>query len=312
MSGGWIGAATLVDCAAEGTTAHRVWSGRTAWIERFGEDFLLSDPEGDERIVGELGRWAASMGLRAGRVFLRKLIKQPGERDLPRLVMGDENADRKITASERGLQFEVNFSAGYSVGLFCDQRLNRAYLERLRPGRVLNCFAYTCAFSVAAARAGAETLSVDLAPKALDTGRRNFELNGLGGAGHRFFADDVFNVLPRLARRGERFDAVVLDPPTFSRGKAGRVFRANADFARLVELARTVVADGGRLLLSTNAKEIDESELVRLAPESRLDADAPVSDRSLPGTSATAWLVCRGGWNLTPPSGAGDNVPYLN
>ncbi len=290
MSPGWIDAAELIDRAAEESTAHRVWSGRNAWIDRFENDFLLSDPDGNDQMVGELLRWGAVAGRKVERVFLRKLVKQPGESDLPLLVEGDGHADRRIVASERGLRFEISFEAGYSVGLFCDQRMNRAYLESLRPERVLNCFAYTGAFSVAAARAGAETLSVDLAAKALETAGRNFDLNGLRSERHRFFVDDVFSVLPRLARRGERFDAIVLDPPTFSRGKAGRVFRVAEDFGRLVDMARAVLTEGGRLLLSTNVRGLDAVGLSQLAGGMHRDVKSPEADGCRPGTSTTVWM----------------------
>ncbi len=290
MTSGWIAASVLRDLAAEGTTAHRVWSGRGSWIERFGEDFLVSDPDGDDGMVRECRAWADANGLGVGRIFLRTLVRQPGRDDVPRLVEGDAGAGTRSMATERGLRFEIDFGAGYSVGLFCDQRENRAWLESVRPGRVLNCFAYTGAFSVAAARAGAETLSVDLAAKALETGRRNLELNGLADGRHRFFADDVFAVLPRLARRGERFDAVVLDPPTFSRGKGGRIFRAADDYERLVELAVDVLADGGRMLLSTNSREFDRDSLGRVAAGLRVDEGAPSSEGVLPGTSSTVWV----------------------
>ncbi len=291
MSGEWISPGNLKRLAAEGTTAHRVWTGRSAWIERFGDDFLISDPAGHAVNLAELGDWAAAAGLAIGRVFVRKLVKQPGEDDVPLLVRGDQSGDLGAVVLERGLRFSVNFAAGYSVGLFCDQRENRAFLESLNSRRVLNCFAYTCAFSVAAARAGAETLSVDLSKRSLATGRRNFELNGLErSASHRFIADDVFAVLPRLARRGEEFDVIVLDPPTFSRGAGGKVFRAAEGFASLVELGCRVLAEGGRMLLSTNARDLGSSELRQFAAGLSVDRSAPVGGDPLQGCSSFVWV----------------------
>ncbi len=290
MSRGWIDKTALSQLEAEGTTAHRVWTGGSSWIERFGSDYVLSDPTGDEAMAGELREWVAGSGLDLRRIFSRTLVKQPGESDLPRLIAGDETAEKSAVVKERGLRFSVDFSAGYSAGLFCDQRTNRAHLETIEPERVLNCFAYTCAFSVAAARAGAETLSVDLASKALDTGRRNFELNGMAGKRHRFFADDVFSVLPRLARRAEVFDVIILDPPTFSRGKGGRVFRADDDFQRLLELALPLLTKGGSLLASTNSRRRGAVDLGRLGTGLRPDPLSPFNDGNLPGTSSTVWL----------------------
>ncbi len=139
------------------------------------------------------------------------------------------------------MRYGLDFAGGYSAGLFIDQRANRARLRALKPKRLLNTFAYTCSFSVVAALAGAETLSVDLSRRSLTRGEENFQRNGLDPkAGHRFIADDVLAVLPRLARRGEKFDAIILDPPTFSRNQAGAAFQVQRDFDRLVTLALEV------------------------------------------------------------------------
>ena len=106
---------------------------------------------------------------------------------------------------ERGVCYGLDFGAGYSVGFFLDQRENRQFVRRAAPRRMLNCFAYTCSFSVVAGLAGAETLSIDLSKKSLDRGPRQFRSStGSRPIGHRFLADDVFAVLPRLARKGER------------------------------------------------------------------------------------------------------------
>lgn len=253
MTGRGISREELTALAAGGTDAHRFWTGSNSRADRFGEDLLVSAPEQQSgpamESVADLQR---SLGFNARRIFFRNLVKQPGESDKPVLVSGPADLPADRIVRERGLQFEVDFAAGYSVGLFCDQRLNREFLESLAPGRVLNCFAYTCAFSVAAARAGAATLDIDLSKKSLERGARNFALNGFERGDHRRIADDVFRVLPRLARRGERFDAIVLDPPTFSRGNAKRVFRVQDDLAELVVLAAALLAPGGWMLVSTN------------------------------------------------------------
>lgn len=286
----WLESEELAALAAEGTDACRVWSGRAEWIERFGDDFLISADRDPAELGGELREWAGRTAVTVRRIFWRQLVKQPGAADVPQLVHGPTDVVLETECRERGLRFGIDFGAGYSVGLFCDQRENRAYLESLRPRRVLNCFAYTCAFSVAAAHAGAGTVSVDLSKRALGRGKANFERNGLGLDGHRFLADDVFAVLARLARRGERFDVVILDPPTFSRDERGRVFRAVDDFGRLIALAAEVLADAGRMLLSTNARGLGVPELVRAASGLVVDGAAPVGPGDLPGTSATVWM----------------------
>src|SRR5262249_20095902 len=158
-----------------------------------------------------------------------------------RLVIANVNGPLQTIVTERHLRFGIDFTAGYSAGLFLDQRENRSHLRRIAPRRLLNCFAYTCSFSVAAASAGALTLNIDLSSKSLGRGRDNFALNNLSTVDQRFIADDVFAVLPRLARRGEKFDAIILDPPTFSRSHEGKAFQVERDFEKLllgaVELA---------------------------------------------------------------------------
>jgi len=262
----WIDSGLLAELEGAGTTSHRLGSGEDGWVERFGPDVLISS-----RVEANFPAWCDGMfawaevsGFGVGRVFARSLVKGPGERDVPRQIAGGGGSPR-VVAKELGRDYLIDFGAGYSIGLFCDQRLNRARFDESPPGRLLNCFAYTCSFSVVAAGRGAQTVSLDLARKALDRGRENFALNGLSLEGHRFIADDVFDVLPRLVRRGEKFDAIVLDPPSFSRGRGGRVFRAAADLAHLAGLALACLSPGGRLLLSTNCAGLGTGELRRIA-----------------------------------------------
>jgi 23S rRNA (cytosine1962-C5)-methyltransferase len=117
---------------------------------------------------------------------------------------------------------------------------------------VLNLFAYTCGFGVCAALAGAaRVLNLDLSRNYLDWGRENYALNGLDADPHDFVFGDALDWLGRLSRRGEQFDLVILDPPSFSSGRSG-AFSVVRDFPRLATLAARVVAPGGILLAATN------------------------------------------------------------
>ena len=117
----------------------------------------------------------------------------------------------------------------------------------------MNCFAYTCGFSLCAAKAGARTTSLDLSKKYLEWGKRNFALNGLDPAAHDFIYGDAFDWLRRLAKKSRAFDAMVLDPPTFSQSKEHGTFRAEKDYSKLVTAALPVLKPGGILFASTNA-----------------------------------------------------------
>ena len=261
----WISPEIFAAFEAEGTSAHRLFSGLDAWVERLGCDVLISfktDAARDDALAG-LRAWESRTGFQSARVFSRFLPRQNAERVAPVLMTGDPAASLEAVVSERGVRYGIDFGAGYSAGLFIDQRANRARVRRLAPKRMLNTFAYTCSFSVVAAMAGAQTLSVDLSKKSLDRGRANFELNNLPLDGHRFLADDVLDVLPRLERRGEKFDLLILDPPTFSLGNKGRRWRVEEQIEDLLRIALEIAAPGASLLVSTNCTKLDRATLER-------------------------------------------------
>jgi 23S rRNA (cytosine1962-C5)-methyltransferase len=263
----WIDQDLIRDFKAEGTDAYRLCTITSGWVERFGQDILISfkDQAGRERLTTEFFLWAEAMGFTTQRIFERFLPKRNEEREAPKLILGDSNSSPRAIVMERGLRYEVDFSGGYSVGLFVDQRENRSFVRKATPERLLNCFAYTCSFSVAGAIAGAKTVSVDLSQKSLERGRQNFTLNNLAATGHQFIADDVFDVLPRLARKGEKFDLIVLDPPTFSRSHRGKMFKVQSNFEALLGEALDVADRDARILLSTNCATLNERALQVMA-----------------------------------------------
>lgn len=299
----WIDAAQVRAFEAEQTDAYRVCTFPDGWVDRYGPDALVSfkTPIAQERLTTELFLWSLSVNFKFARVFARFLPKQNAEREAPKLVVGDPAAGLQGVAVERGLKYGTDFAAGYSVGLFVDQRNNRSYVRKVRPKTLLNCFAYTCAFSVAAAAEGAKTVSVDLSKKSLNRGRENFTLNGYSTDDHRFIADDVMEVLPRLARKGEKFDVIILDPPTFSRTKAGRPFQVEEDFEKLLLLALEVAERDAHILLSTNCTTINDTGLQvmgRFCLKAARRAGNFHSEPPLPdyphGTGArTVWLTLR-------------------
>jgi 23S rRNA (cytosine1962-C5)-methyltransferase len=188
-------------------------------------------------------------------LFQQLVTKQ--KRTPPRAVAAGEQEGR-FEIRENGLTFVAGFGEGPATGIFLDQRENRRRLLEmgLQGKRALNCFAYTCAFSVAAAKAGATVTSVDLSKRHLEWGRENFRANGLDDRTHDFVFGDVFEWLKRFARRGQSWDVVLLDPPTFSTTKKGRAFRAARDYLELEALAIPVVAPEGRLFCSTNQRTL--------------------------------------------------------
>jgi 23S rRNA (cytosine1962-C5)-methyltransferase len=262
----WVSAAQIEAFERSGTTAHRLGSAHDRWCERFGADLLLSykSEAAREMLLSELTAWCSTSGFSARRIFGKLLPRENADRVAPTLLSGSAGEPLTTIVEEHSVRFGLDFAAGYSAGLFIDQRANRACVRHRRPKRLLNTFAYTCSFSVVAALAGAETLSIDLSRKSLDRGEENFRLNDLALAPHRFLADDVLDVLPRLARRGEQFDAVVLDPPTFSRGAKGRKFQVERDFEALLQAALEVATPDAAILLSTNCTRLIRRDLERI------------------------------------------------
>jgi 23S rRNA (cytosine1962-C5)-methyltransferase len=163
--------------------------------------------------------------------------REEGLPDRNEVVSGAAPPER-IEVVERGARFLVDVRGGQKTGFYVDQRDNRALVERLANDLdVLNCFAYTGAFAVTAARGGARrVVSVETSGPALALARDNWALNGLDEARAEWVARDVFDVLTSLqdAPEEKRFDLVVLDPPPFARHRADRdkAVRAYRDLNR--------------------------------------------------------------------------------
>jgi 23S rRNA (cytosine1962-C5)-methyltransferase len=263
----WITPIQFQAFEASATNAHRLASGPGGWAERLAADVILShkDAASLEELLSGLESWSAESGWSPDRVFTRFLPLKNADRISPVRHSGDASAPLSSILTEAGVRYGIDIAAGYSHGLFLDQRANRAKLRSLRPKRVLNTFAYTCSFSVVAALEGAETISVDLSRKSLDRGKQNFALNGIDEKRHRFIADDTLDLLPSLYSRGEKFDAIILDPPTFSRGNNGRHWQVEQDFEDLLNEALEVALPQCAILLSTNCTKLDHSTLERRA-----------------------------------------------
>ena len=165
--------------------------------------------------------------------------------------------ERDLTVREHGLIFKANLFAGQKTGLFLDHRENRLALQQLCAGRtVLNCFSYTGAFSAYAARGGATRVtSCDIAADAMADAQVNFSLNGFDPGSHEFVTADVFDLLERYAAARRTFDIVVLDPPSFARGRK-HVEVAVRAYTRLNRLALECLAPGGLLVSASCTSQV--------------------------------------------------------
>jgi len=173
-----------------------------------------------------------------------------------RLLAG-KAAPAQLIVRENGLLYRVDLVQDLHAGLFHDQRNNRLEFRRLSAGcRVLNLFAYTGAFSVAAAAGGAvQVTSVDAAGRYLDWAQENFRLNDIDPRVHEFITGDCFVELERLAKTGRCFDIVFMDPPSFSTTRQSR-FTTTGGTAELVQKALRLLAPQGLLVTSSNLQKM--------------------------------------------------------
>jgi len=240
--------------------AHTTETGGLYTLDRAGEVGILSlyadlEREQETQLAGV---WADAAAL--GSVYLKRRPQEARhaanvQRDWlspPEPLLGE--ARPELTALEDGVPYLIRPGSDLSTGLFTDARPARRWVRQhvAAGARVLNTFAYTCGFGLNAALAGAGVVkNLDLSRKVLGWGQENYALSGLTAPDTDFIYGDVFDWLTRLARKPERFDLVVLDPPSFARGPSG-VWRSERDYAALAAQAASLLAPGGRLLAMNN------------------------------------------------------------
>ncbi|BDS07858.1 methyltransferase [Oceaniferula spumae] len=231
------------------------------FLETFANHWVVSTRDG--RLDAEVRQWLESQG----RSCYWKRLDQHEKEDPIHIAGPTQHAP--FTACESGVNYKIHFKAGYSQGIFLDQRLNRKRVRKYSSeGKtVLNTFAYTGAFSVCAALAGATTTTLDLSQIYLDWARDNFRANDLDPDQHYFCKGDTFHWLKRFARQGRQFDGIILDPPTFSRDDKGKVFRVEKDYHRLVTLAHACLAPSGWLLCCTNCRKLAPRDFAKMVRE---------------------------------------------
>jgi 23S rRNA (cytosine1962-C5)-methyltransferase len=214
-----------------------------------------------QELVSQLGLLGVVLKLRA-RDSAQNAIKQE--------VIG-EAPPESMVVQEHGVPYEVHLMSGLNVGLFTDMREHRARLSRFVRGRsVLNLFSYTGSLSVVAARSGAtKVTSVDLSSGVHRWARTNFELSGLPADLHHCDTHEISGFMRNSARDGDRFDVIIIDPPTYSAARAG-AWSMRKDYPDLIVKACTLLSPAGILWLAANARDLPP--LAELAREALLRA----------------------------------------
>jgi 23S rRNA (cytosine1962-C5)-methyltransferase len=168
-----------------------------------------------------------------------------------------------FTVLEYGLKFQVNLTDYLDTGLFLDHRETRQRVASMAKNkRLLNLFAYTCSFSVHAAAQGASfTKSVDLSNTYTAWGQDNFILNSIALQNHAIVRADCLKFLDEEIRSKEKYDIIVIDPPTLSRSKKmDQMFDIQEDYPFLISKALQLLAKGGVIFFSTNSRKFSFDE----------------------------------------------------
>lgn len=269
------------------------------------------DAEEDRWLQSMAAATSSALGIPVERIHLKRRKRQRGQEQYDRIAESREERD----VVEGGLRFRVNLSDYLDTGLFLDHRATRGAVRGEASGkRVLNLFCYTASFSVHAAAGGAsEVDSVDLSNTYLDWAEVNFALNGfktvrvepeaysrggprstlptgqvedLSTSRFRLVRADALRFIAEAAKAGLRWDLIILDPPTFSNSKkmAGTL-DVRRDYVELISSSLAVLAPGGKLWFSTNARgfklDADEFPTARITDMRERMVDEDFRGRTL-------------------------------
>ena len=220
-------------------------------------EYVREQTDHDRYLEGLSTAVAAALGIPLENVHTRRRTTRPLEGDrYQRLAKTNE----RIEVREGDLKFLVNLDDFLDVGLFTDHRMTRWIVRDLVQGkRFLNLFAYTGSFSVYAAKGGAKSVStVDMSRRYIDWAKDNMELNGLQNACPMDWSStEVREYLERASMAGNRWDVILLDPPSYSTREGMEPFDILYDHRSLVESAMAVLERGGVLFFSTNHQRFE-------------------------------------------------------
>ena len=201
-----------------------------------------------EMLVELLKKVLAEDGIRICGVYERsdvKVRKQEGMEPYKGFI--GEEFPTLVEIVENGVKYQVDVKDGQKTGFFLDQKYNRLAIQKLcRNARVLDCFTHTGSFALNAGYAGAkEVTGEDASQLAVEQATANAALNGLSDS-VKFICEDVFDLLPKLEEKGEKYDVVILDPPAFTKSRSS-VKNAVKGYREINLRAMKLVKDGGFL-----------------------------------------------------------------
>ena len=202
------------------------------------------------------------------------------------------------TISTAGLRFKLGGTDFGHLGIFPEQRAQWRWIrEKVRRGlQVLNLFAYSGGSTVAAAQGGAEVCHLDAAKGMVQWARENAALNGLADHPIRWIADDAHKFMAREVRRGRRYDAIILDPPTFGHGASGETYKIERDLKTTLDLTRQLLSEHPVFVLFSSHSpglscRVAENILGQLFPQATLESGEMLLEGK--GLSCPSGIFCR-------------------
>ena len=240
------------------TSSCRVIFGEADWIpgmvvDKFSDVLVvqalaLGIDRMKETIIEELKGVLAGDGVEIRGVYERSDAREREKEGMER-VKGfiGEPFDTNVEIVENGVRYLVDVKDGQKTGFFLDQKYNRLAIQKLcKDARVLDCFTHTGSFALNAGLAGAkEVIGVDASELGVHQAELNAKLNALENT-VRFTCADVFDLLPDLEKKGEKFDVVILDPPAFTKSR-NSIKNATKGYREINMRGLKLVKDGGFL-----------------------------------------------------------------
>jgi len=228
------------------------------------------------------------LGIENEKIFVKYRKKQKGKSQYNQII----NLAYEITVEENGIKLLLNLSGYLDTGLFLDHRISRKIIMEKSAGKsVLNLFAYTGSFSVAAAKGGAKFVkTVDMSNTYLDWTRRNIKLNRQDEKIHDVYREDVLGWLE--ANHKQKFDLIILDPPSFSNSKKmEKSFDIQRDHSELLINTAMMLNRKGNIFFSTNKRKfkLDESLSQRFKIEELTSKTIP-EDFKNKAPHSTFWI----------------------
>ncbi|MBN1586090.1 MAG: class I SAM-dependent methyltransferase [Candidatus Omnitrophica bacterium] len=202
---------------------------------------------------------AETLKLSMDQVYVKRRRTGPGKEDRPRYSRLDSRGER-FPATERDLKFWINLNDFLDTGLYSDHRNTRVLIREIAQGKdFLNLFAYTGAFTCAAAAGGAKTtVTVDRSETYLQWAQDNLKLNELWGTDHELIQSDVPRFLSQAQKEGRRFDLAFVDPPSFYKEQSRDLcFDINEDHPGLLKSVLRLMKPGSTVFFSTNHQRFE-------------------------------------------------------